>query len=611
MRTGLRGSILLITVITPLALGTVTYVVVQHNVSQHVNSSSIHENLERSAHVFESMLAARARAFEGGAQVVARDPRFFSLLTLGPGQRDSRFTATVRDMAHDFNGITQTSLFEVLDRRGRLLASVGNISSTPGGRAELVRQALKGMRVSGVLVQGHAHFQATAMPVRADNRVVGVLLLGAEIGEPLAHELRSEMNCEVTFVSEHQITGTTLEDPRDRKALIDRLAALGIGPTTDFAGLHVLQVRGPHQTYLTLVRRIPHSDPEAAQLYVMQRSFDPETAFLHRMKTDMLVLALLALLMAVAAGLLHSEHVLRPIQRLVDGAQEMQRGNYDHPLDVRRDDELGYLAARFEEMRKRERTYVKSLEEVGRLKTEFISIASHELRTPISVIRGYRDLLADQTLGPLAPQQLQAVEAIGGCLEQLTRIAENATQVAEMKGERLALDLANHSIRSLIERAVGEALASAPKRKVKVEIKASGDLGEARVDGGRITQAISNLVANGIRFTPDGGQVDVRAAREGGQVTIEVSDTGVGIPDDRLSHIFSSGIVVDENLPPRAAQRLEFNSAGLGLGLAITRGIVEAHGGTVSAESRPGKGSRFRIRFPLAPGAEVPRLRAA
>ena len=606
MRLGLRLKILLITVMTPLSLGCVTYVIVHRNVARHVNSSSIHENLEHSAQVFESVLAARARAFEGGAQVIARDPRFFSLLTLGPEQRDTRFIATVRGMANDFNAITQTTLFEVFDRHGRLLASVDSVASTPGARGELVREALHGRQVSGVLVQGHEQFQATAMPVRSDRQVVGVLLLGAEIGAPLARELRSEMRCDVTFVSEQQITGTTLEDPRDRSALLDRLATLDIAPNTDFADLHVLQIKGSGPVFLTLVRRIPHSDPRTPQLYVMQRSYDPESAFLRLMQRDMLVLALLAIVMALVTGLLHSEHVLRPILKLVTGAQEMQRGNYAHRLDVRRKDELGYLAERFEEMRVREQTYVNSLEEVTRLKSEFISIASHELRTPISVIRGYRDLLAAGTLGPLSAQQLQAVEAIEGCLEQLTRIAQNATQVAEMKGERIELEIAPEAVDVLLERAVGAALAGASQRDVKVEIQVQGKFGPARLDGVRMQQAIANLIANGIRFTPDGGRVRVRAFQEGGQLSIEVSDNGLGIPEEKLRHIFASGIVIREALQHHSSSALEFNSAGLGLGLAITRGIVEAHGGTISAQSRPGHGSLFLIRVPMDPaGGEL------
>src|SRR5439155_14048123 len=107
-------------------------------------------------------------------------------------QRDSRFVATVRGMAHDFNRITQTDLFEVMDRRGRLLASVGPQKASASAREPLVRVGIHGKQATGVLVQGHRHFQATIMPVRADGEVVGALLLGAEIGESLAEELRSE-----------------------------------------------------------------------------------------------------------------------------------------------------------------------------------------------------------------------------------------------------------------------------------------------------------------------------------------------------------------------------------------------------------------------------------
>jgi len=127
MRISLRWKILILAVLTPATLGLATLLTVKRNVTAHVNSSSIHESLEHSVAVFESMLRTRSRALVGGAQVIVQDPRFFSLLMLGPTQRDSRFVTTVGDMAHDFNQITQTDLFEVLDRQGRVLASVGDV----------------------------------------------------------------------------------------------------------------------------------------------------------------------------------------------------------------------------------------------------------------------------------------------------------------------------------------------------------------------------------------------------------------------------------------------------------------------------------------------------
>ena len=583
----------------PLLLGLATLVTVHRDVEEHVDSTSIHENLDHSAQVFESMLTARAQALRGGARVIAQDPRFFSLLRLETSQRDLQFDATVHGLARDFNQIAETDLFEIVDRRGRLLASVGRAQSRDTARAAMVRGALRGHPFNGVMAQGADHFQVALMPVRVDGQVVGALLLGTRIGPDLAEAVKSEMRSEVTFVSGGRITGSTLGDSLDRAALLRRLHALDLGPKTDFEALHVMMVRGRAQSFLTLVRRIPHSDPRTLQFYVIQRSYDSETAFQHRMQADMIVLAVFAALIALLTGLLHSEQVLRPIQKLVLGAQEMQRGNYDHPLDVGGRDELGFLARRFREMRDRERTYVNSLEETARLKSEFISIASHELRTPISVIHGYRDLLADGTLGPLAPQQEQALRAIESCLAQLTRIAENATQVAEMKGERLALNIGRHDIAPLIERAVGTALASATGRQVRVESRVDSALSEMHADGERLVKAITNVVTNGIRFTPDGGWVKVRAYRDG-DLVVEVQDSGIGMGTEQLGRLFSSGVANLEAQRPDSAVGLEFRSSGLGLGLAIARGVIEAHGGTIRAESHPGSGSLFVIRLPLA-----------
>ena len=170
MKLSLRWKILLLAVLTPLTLGLATFVTVHRNVNEHVNSSSIHESLAHSASVFESMLETRSRALAGGGQVIAQDPRFFSLLMLGVAQRDYRFVATVKGMATDFNRITQTDLFEVVDRHGKLLASVGPAESDHIGRNAMVREALRGKPVQGVLAENGSHYQVALTPVTADGR---------------------------------------------------------------------------------------------------------------------------------------------------------------------------------------------------------------------------------------------------------------------------------------------------------------------------------------------------------------------------------------------------------------------------------------------------------
>jgi len=377
--------------------------------------------------------------------------------------------------------------------------------------------------------------------------------------------------------------------------LMERLAAIPAA-TTDFRKLGVLEIKGHQLTYISLIRRIPDSDTTGAQLYVMQRAFDPEIWFLERMQQNLLLLALVALAAAVVTGLMLSNRITRPIRQLVRGAQEMQRGNYDHPVEVNGTDEIGFLADRFREMRQREQVYVSSLEEAAQLKSRFISVVSHELRTPLSTIQAYQDLIEAGGFGDVPPSQKQALEAIREELQKLTRIAEQATQVAQIHGERLHLSLAPQSFVSIIDRAAGAALASAPGRTVKVERRLDAGIEQVWVDGQLFAMALTNLISNGIRHTPEGGRVEIEAERLDGQLEIRVLDGGPGIPEDRLAHLFEHGFSIRDPLSHHSSAKLAPGSRGLGLGLGITRAIIEAHGGTVSASNRPRGGSVFVIR---------------
>ncbi len=599
MRISLRWKIMLLAVFTPAILAVATLAVVSRNVTTHVDSSSIHESLERSASVFESVLETRSRELAGGGRVIARDPRFFSFLMLGISQRDSRFVATMRDMARDFNQIAQTDLFEVLDRRGRVLASVGGASSTPSARAPFVRRALRGSRVEGILIESRAHFQVALTPVVSDGRIVGVLLLGREIGPSLARELKSQMRCEVTFFSGTTFTGSTLQAPGDRTALVRALERVDLTAEPGRGRPAVERVRAPGADYLTVARRIPGSDPGARQYYVMQRSFDPETSFLSHMRRDLLVLVALALAAALITGLVFSGQILGPVQRLVRGAQEMEKGNYEHPLGASGNDELGYLATRFGEMRRRERAYLGSLEQGTRLKSRFLSVAAHELRTPISVLIGYHDLFVGGGLGPVSPAQKHALDTMRSHLARLTRLAEDAARFARVKGERLVLELQPRDVPALVRNAVGAAVAAGSGRAVRVETHCEPFDEPVEVDAESIEQAILQLVTNGIRFTPDGGRVDVRARGRDSMLRIEVQDTGIGIEAGRLDAVLTDGFTPGDPLKHRSSTGLEFDVPGLGLGLPIATAIAEAHGGRLCAESHPGGGSTFILEVPM------------
>jgi signal transduction histidine kinase len=337
------------------------------------------------------------------------------------------------------------------------------------------------------------------------------------------------------------------------------------------------------------------------QLYVMQRALDTETAFLRAIQAGLVELGVVAVLAALLAGFLIAERITAPVQRLVRGAEEMERGNFDYPLLVRSRDEIGTLASSFDDMRRRQREYIRTLKEAARIKSEFINVASHELRTPATIIRGYQEMMAQNALGPLTPQQRQAVDATLHSVDTLVRIAEDATRIAQIESDDLELQLSDQDVAEFVGEAVATVRAAASGRNVTIAAAVPPDLGSANVDRPRLVQAVANLISNGIRFTPDGGRVDIRARRDKDQLVIEVRDTGIGISRERQDDLMERSLTPRDSRNHHSSTTLEFNSAGLGLGLSIARGIVEAHGGHLSVESTPGKGTTFTIRIPAGP----------
>jgi signal transduction histidine kinase len=605
MKLTLRTRILLLTVLPIVTLVFATLATVNRSITHQVQQG-IQDDLRRASAVAENVLEARAHALAVAGEVITRDPKFFSVLTIPDVESDRQLRSTVAGVARDFNLLVQTDLFEVMDARGHLLASAGREASDERGRAPLIAKVLAGRPTTGILTTPVAHYQAQAIPVAVGGQMVGILLLGARIDDKLAGDLKDLTRSDVTFVSEAMTTGTTLESDGDGAAALAAVARLGTGTEHSLAHGTVFEVKAPGHVAVTLVHQLPGSDPGQRQLYVMQRSLDAETAFLRTMQTGLVVLGGLALLLSLAAGAFIAQRIISPVRRVVRGAEEMERGNYDFPLEVAGDDEIAYLARRFEDMRGTQREYVASLQELARVKSEFIAVASHELRTPISVIGGFQELMAEGALGPVTADQREGLEAIHYGVQTLTRIAEDATRMAQIEGERLVLSCLEQDLRPLLEEAARSARADAPGRRVTVSVEAGDDLGTASVDGPRLTQAVANLVRNGIRFTPDGGNVTIHARCDEHVLEIAVSDTGVGIPRERQSHVFERGAIVRGSQHHHSSTTLEFNSAGLGLGLSIAGGIIGAHGGTIVLDSEVGRGSTFTIMIPLKREGALP-----
>jgi signal transduction histidine kinase len=233
---------------------------------------------------------------------------------------------------------------------------------------------------------------------------------------------------------------------------------------------------------------------------------------------------------------------------------------------------------------------VTARQEVERLKEEFVSVVSHELRTPLTAIRGSLGLIAGGVVGELPAEAAHMIDIARDNSDRLTRLINDILDLERVESRDVALDLGTPDAAAIVEATlttVGPLATAAGV--ILVPGVASG---RVHGDPDRLVQALTNLVANAIKFSSRGGEVLVEARREGDHVTFRIEDHGRGIPADRLESVFGRFQQVDSS---DARHR-----GGTGLGLAITKTIVERHGGQIFVSSELGRGSVFRFTIPAA-----------
>jgi PAS domain S-box-containing protein len=230
------------------------------------------------------------------------------------------------------------------------------------------------------------------------------------------------------------------------------------------------------------------------------------------------------------------------------------------------------------------------LREHDRLKSAFVANMSHELRTPLNVIIGLSQLLARDPSLPLAPLQKDAVTRVERNARSLLDLVNDMLDYSRLEAGRSALQLETVGVEEVVGSVVESYGAEARDKGIKLNVEVAADAGQVLTDRAKLTQVVTCLVSNAIKFTSE-GTVHVRAgAAEPGRWYIEVSDTGIGMSNDELTYIFDGFRQVDD--------RLTRSYSGVGLGLAITRRVVELLGGEIKVESKQNEGSRFRINWP-------------
>src|SRR2546421_10372873 len=242
----------------------------------------------------------------------------------------------------------------------------------------------------------------------------------------------------------------------------------------------------------------------------------------------------------------------------------------------------------------------RRLEEADRRKDEFLALLAHELRNPLGPIRHAVKILRAKT--PSTSELQWATNIIDRQAEHMTRLVEDLLDVSRITRGTIELRRERIDIGSVVKAAVESIAALRDKARHQIEIQLPGEPLYVDGDPTRLTQVVTNLLDNAVKFTDPGGQITVTASREGDSAVIEVSDTGIGIPPELLTRIFD--MFTQADVP------VERSQGGLGVGLALVERLVKLHGGSVSAHSEgPGKGTEFTIRLPLAVRARAQRQR--
>jgi signal transduction histidine kinase len=296
-----------------------------------------------------------------------------------------------------------------------------------------------------------------------------------------------------------------------------------------------------------------------------------------------------SVLLALGLGLLLSWSLVEPIQRTEARVSEIAAGDFSGHLDVPNQDELGSLARNVNRMNDELSRLYGELETASRHKSEFLASMSHELRTPLNAIIGFSQVLRQRMFGELNAKQEEYLDDILSSGNHLLSLINDVLDLSKVEAGQVELELADFSLREALERGVAMVRERATKSGVMVTLELDPGVDVVHGDERRLRQVVFNLLSNAVKFTPGGGAVDVWAARSNGAVRVSVSDTGPGIAPADQERIFEEF----QQTELGARQR-----EGTGLGLALSRRLVELHGGRLWVESEIGSGSRFVFTLP-------------
>ncbi len=379
---------------------------------------------------------------------------------------------------------------------------------------------------------------------------------------------------------------------RDLVLLVLTMAASGLGALALAIVLVRLAERTPR---IGLAARL--LIPGALAIVVVSINVWLTASLMFISHKDSLVLAALlsyAALLAVAASSALAGSITAGLARLTEGVQRMAGGESGVRVAVRTADEVGSLGEAFNRMAAQLEAAEGARREMENARRQLLAAVSHDLRTPLSAIRVMLEAIEDGVADD--PETIERYHrAMQGEVARLSGLIDDLFELSQIEAGALGLRLARASIGDLVVETVEAMRAEAGRAGVRLRYDCPETLPPIEADMQKLHRVLANLLANAVRHTPAGGDVRLSASERDGAIVIAVADSGEGIAPADLPHVFERFFRGD-----RSRSRA---SGGAGLGLAIARGLVQAHGGSIDVESRPGEGATFTVRLPVQAAA--------
>jgi two-component system sensor histidine kinase BaeS len=315
--------------------------------------------------------------------------------------------------------------------------------------------------------------------------------------------------------------------------------------------------------------------------------------FLTNVNQAILISGFIAALAVVLISFFLVRRLTRPLALLTMAADQMRRGDYSRRVEPpQSQDELGRLSQSFNEMAETIESDITELRRQEQLRRDLLANIAHDLATPLTAIQGFSEALGDDVISDPAARQ-ETAQLIAREVQRMRRLVADMQQMTSLESGRAHLDLAPLDMHGLVDETLAVIEPECEQAGIALRNEIDPQTPHALADSDRVTQVLLNLLDNARRHTPSGGTISVGTKPRDRMLSVWISDIGMGINPADLPLIFERFY--------RADRSRTGATGGSGLGLAIVKAIVEAHGGTISAESTPGKGTRITFTLPLAP----------